>query len=154
MSASILDPLLNSNARRLRHVEKSLAPTIIRICTFNILGLTHTCRGHDSYDWQGGNVSLTDVPVIQEEERFLIARLEDLVAEFVCKYEEQQVSLADFLENYWVPRMNEILEEENVYDEQEAARMREVGVVVEMPQETTYATPEIDKDEGDEDELS
>ncbi|KAL4965781.1 uncharacterized protein BDV14DRAFT_199554 [Aspergillus stella-maris] len=123
------------------HLEETFAPTIIRTCTFNILGLTHTCRGHDPEDWQDGKVSVTDVPTIQEEERFLIALLEDLVAEFVRKYQEEQVLLADFLENYWVSRINEILEEENVYDEQEAARMREV---------TKHAVLEVEEDEEEE----
>ncbi|KAL4781649.1 hypothetical protein BJX76DRAFT_359684 [Aspergillus varians] len=107
-----------------------LAPVIIRSCTFDSLGLRHTCRAHWPRNPKLGRVALDDVAEVQEEDRLLIEQLEDLVSEFELKYRESQVPLPEFLKGYWTSRMEEVLEEQ--FDDEEARAMQEVGVVVEV----------------------
>lgn len=71
---------------------------------------------------------MDDISEVQEEERFLIDQLEQLVSEFELKYKELCVSLPEFLRGYWAERMEEVLTE--VFDEDEAHAMEEAGVVV------------------------
>ncbi|RDW94237.1 uncharacterized protein DSM5745_01559 [Aspergillus mulundensis] len=109
----------------------TVAPVVIRCCTFTGLGIRHTCRYHEPEcpDW--GRVDLEDIAEVQEEDRLLIARLEELVSEFESKYLELELPLAEFLRGYWTSRMEEELAEG--FNEGEVRVMREVGVVVEVP---------------------
>ncbi|PIG84677.1 hypothetical protein AARAC_001975 [Aspergillus arachidicola] len=70
---------------------------------------------------------------IHSEQRHLINRLEELVLEFEYRYRELNVTLPEFLTGYWRDRMDEVKAEEQVFDQEEAQRMREVGVIVEYP---------------------
>lgn len=112
----------------LEQLHNQVAPAAIRICTFETLGLRHTCRRHYSYYFEFGGVKVDDIAEVQEEERFLIDQLEQLVSEFELKYKELYVSLPVFLRGYWAERMEEVLTE--VFDEDEAHAMEEAGVVL------------------------
>ena len=120
-------PLLGDS----REVWQSLSQDIIRYETFEKLELTHTCcwtiprRGlihtrHDS----------TEREEVHDEERLLIGKLESLVAEFTGKYTELGVSLPDFLKGYWRTRMEEFEREEERLDDEEIAKIEELGVVI------------------------
>ncbi|KKA18219.1 hypothetical protein T310_7829 [Rasamsonia emersonii CBS 393.64] len=65
---------------------------------------------------------------IRDEERELLAQLEELVAEFEEKYDELGQPLIAFLEGYWMTRMEEVLSQEP--EEDEIRRVRELGVVL------------------------
>ena len=120
-------PLAPSTVRLLHNRVASAA---IRICTFESLGLRHTCRCYYGYSPELGGVRVDDIAEVQEEERFLIDQLEQLVSEFELKYNELCVSLPEFLRGYWAERMEEVLTE--VLDEDEAHAMEEAGVVLDI----------------------
>ena len=115
-----------------RHeVWQWLSHEMIRHETFEKLELTHTCcdkniipgliwTRHDS----------TERKEIHDEERFLISELETLVVEFAEKYTELGVSLLDFLKGYWKTRMEQIEWEEEPLDDEEIAKIEELGVVI------------------------
>ena len=97
--------------------------------TFEALGLTHTC--HREF-WQGGTPSEEEIWEIQSEERFMIQQLESLLAEFDAKLLEVGGTLASFLNEHWKPRMEGVLKaKDEVLDEEERRKMREIGVVLE-----------------------
>ena len=128
--AGVLDdqnPLAPSTVQLL---HDRVAPAAIRICTFEALGLRHTCRHHYCSFPKLADVELDDIAEVQEEERFLIDQLEHLVSQFELKYKELCVSLPEFLRGYWVDRMDEVLTE--VFDEDEAHAMEEAGVVLDV----------------------
>ena len=109
-----------------------LSQEIIRYETFVKLELTHTCckvNGSLGYHILPRYDS-TERKEIRHEERFLISKLETLVAEFTEKYTELGVSLPDFLKGYWKTRMEEVEREEEPLDDEEIAKIRELGVVI------------------------
>ncbi|KAF7621843.1 hypothetical protein AFLA_008395 [Aspergillus flavus NRRL3357] len=117
-----------------KEMHNILAPVVLRLCTFELLEITHTCGYHKrGIDTLGGRVTIYDVPEIHSEQRHLINRLEELVLEFEDRYRELNVTLPEFLTGYWKDRMDEVKAEEQVFDQEEAQRMREVGVIVEYP---------------------
>lgn len=125
-----LDSVASDDVKEMHDI---LAPVVLRLCTFELLHITHTCRSHIMCHGTLGNVKISDVPEVQAEERHLIDRLEELVFEFEGKYKELNVPLPEFISGYWRDRMNEVEAEEEVFDEEEAQRMREIGVIVECP---------------------
>ena len=112
-----------------------LLAEIIRFETFSKLGLTHTCRDMQLLYWDARPyyecLTREDIKEIREEERLMIAQLDDLVVEFVAKYTELGVSLLEFFEGYWEDRMEEVLDESGPVDEEEVRRLTELGVVLE-----------------------
>jgi hypothetical protein len=107
---------------------------IVRVMTFDTLGLTHTCHRANPL-WTASprpRLSKEDISEIQSEERFMIQQLESLMTEFDAKLSEVGGTLTLFLEEYWKPRMEEILNaDDETLDEEEWRKMREIGVVLE-----------------------
>lgn len=128
--AGILDDQHLLAPSTVQQLHDSAAPVAIRICTFQALGLRHTCRYHYGHHPELGNVQLDDIAEVHEEERFLIDQLEQLVSEFVVKYTELCLSLPEFLRGYWAERMKEVLTE--AFDEDEAHAIEEAGVVLDI----------------------
>lgn len=131
--AKLFDLLDSVTADELKEMHNILAPVVLRLFTFKKLQITHTCRYHFGEDETEGEVNLHDVPEVQAEERHLTDQLEELVFEFEDKYNELNVLLPEFLSGYWRERMDEVEAEEELFDEEEAQRIREVGVIVECP---------------------
>ncbi|KAL3471247.1 hypothetical protein BJX99DRAFT_263445 [Aspergillus californicus] len=116
-----------------KQVYDTLSPVAIRTWTFSALGLTHTCQKHRGYaDHRLKYIAPQDIDEIREEERILIAQLEELISEFQSKYEELHLPLPEFMDGYWKDRMREVLLERS-FDEEEAQSMRAIGVVVDIP---------------------
>ncbi|KAL5315856.1 hypothetical protein ACEPPN_016729 [Leptodophora sp. 'Broadleaf-Isolate-01'] len=91
-----------------------VAVSILRFLTFEKLELRHTCCILDDGDMLHEQATFTrrdeeEVREIRDEYREGIARLEELVDEFVMKYVEEGMELRDFLEGYWMHRMGEVL---------------------------------------------
>jgi hypothetical protein len=84
-----------------------------------------------------GRIEVEDAREIGEKEAELIDQLEDLVVEFNDKYHELEVSMIDFFEDYWEPRMTKVLARANS-DEDVLMRAREVGVVLLEDSENTW----------------
>ncbi|PTU20610.1 hypothetical protein P175DRAFT_0224641 [Aspergillus ochraceoroseus IBT 24754] len=130
MAAHLFDILSVSHPSGARDLQDRLAPAVLRACTFETLSLRHTCRFHNGRDHTIGRVKLDDIAEVQAEDRLLVERLAELVSEFDSKYRTLGVSLPVFLRGYWESRMKAVQQEEEVFDEDEARRMREVGVTV------------------------
>ncbi|KAH7323856.1 hypothetical protein BKA65DRAFT_75903 [Rhexocercosporidium sp. MPI-PUGE-AT-0058] len=106
---------------------------VIRIMTFEWLELTHTCHVDPESLWDKirGPLSNEEIHEIQEEERDLLQQHEDLVAEFESKYTELGLPLSTFLEEYWAPRMDQVLKSSDELSlEEERTRMRALGIVI------------------------
>lgn len=108
-----------------------LSREIIRYETFEKLELTHTCCKVDIWyqrmPYRNDNM---DREEIREEEHLMISKLDALVAEFQEKYTELGVPLSEFLEGHWKARMEEVEREEEPLDDEEIAKIRDLGVVI------------------------
>jgi hypothetical protein len=118
-----------------RHRCPWLSHEILRGMTFNFLDLTHTCHetewDEDSLTWRN-ILSEEEIHEIQSEERLMIEQLESLIVEFEAKFAELGGTLSSFLEEYWKPRMDEVLNaKDEALDEEERRKMREVGIIPE-----------------------
>lgn len=114
-----------------RHeVWQWLSGEIIRYETFEALGLTHTCCKIDVWDTMPTLNDSVDCEEIRDEERLLIRKLDSLVEEFQEKRTELGESVSDFLKGYWKTRMEEIEVEEEPLDDEDIAKIRDVGVVI------------------------
>ena len=108
-----------------------LSQEIIRYETFEKFELTHTCcEENPDYGLLYARYDSTEREEVHDEERLLISKLETLVAKFTEKYTELGVSLPDFLKGYWKTRMEEIEREEAPLDDEEIAKIEELGVVI------------------------
>lgn len=109
-----------------------LAFAMIRCLTFAELGIRHTCcntlwrarRDNNDPEWamvfgEPAPDYGEDFPYLRDEDAPLVARLEELVAEFKEKFLSESCSIPEFLEGYWRRRMDEVM------DEMQAIRLTE-----------------------------
>ncbi|KAL2869718.1 uncharacterized protein BJX67DRAFT_320342 [Aspergillus lucknowensis] len=87
------------------HVVRS----VLRLLTFDCLGLTHTCCREDStLDLQP--FSKDDSLEIHDEERLLLIDLRTLVNRFANEYKALGIPLWDFVETHWSVKMTTYLQ--------------------------------------------
>ncbi|KAI1461506.1 hypothetical protein F4805DRAFT_414393 [Annulohypoxylon moriforme] len=111
---------------------------LIRVLTFEILGMKHTCchilGGYYTLSaMEYGMVICKDseeVEEIREEDRYLAGLLETLMEEFSMKFQEMNVPLSQFVEEYFWPRMKEVKAEKDELSAEEIGEMRNIGVVL------------------------
>lgn len=96
----------------------------IRFMTFTRMKLRHTCCYAPHGDSLLQDMDKEEVNEIRDEERELLAQLEELVAEFEEKYDGLGQPLVTFLEGYWMTRMEEVLSQEGEPGEDEIRRVR------------------------------
>jgi hypothetical protein len=115
---------------------------IIRFLTFERLELTHTCCA-----WQGrlnnyfAIFNDNDRIEIQEEESVDLNELVKLMLEFRHAYADLSVPLPEFLQGYWMTRMDEVMSGEEAMNEDEARRIRELGVTWEPREQHSTRPP-------------
>ncbi|KAJ9635400.1 hypothetical protein H2199_008403 [Coniosporium tulheliwenetii] len=128
---SLTEKLLAAS-RTEQEASVSLAHELLRLKTFEALNLTHTCcdGNCDLRKRQSPTPEETEIDEIQDEERILIAQLEELVAEFDFEFERRQEPLLAFLDGYWTERMEEVLAESDSSDEEAIRQIEELGVKV------------------------
>lgn len=124
---------------------------IIRVSTFQRLGMKHTCCKYINLGLQApesgichailaGDYKVVDimdpeeVAEIQEEDQHLALRLEALVAEFRAKYNEQKVSFRDFFWGYWWQRMDEVEAGRDEVCADDLGSIQEIGVILDGEQ--------------------
>lgn len=108
-----------------------LTREIIRYETFEKLGLTHTCcKVHPRGYGMPTARDSAECAEIRDEERLWLSKLETLVAEFQEKYTELGVTVPEFLRGYWKARMEEVEREDGPLDDEEIAKIRDLGVVI------------------------
>lgn len=105
----------------------------MRLITFEELGLTHTCCHHEhrrDREWEFSVFSRigdqAEIDEIQDVEVADLRKLEELLEEFEVKRIEFDVPFEDFLQEYWHPRMKEVLDKGDLDKE----ALREIGVTV------------------------
>jgi hypothetical protein len=104
---------------------------ILRVMTFDTLGLTHTCHNaKPPWILSHSRLSEEDISEIHSEERFMIQHLESLMAEFDAKLSEVGGTLTSFLKEHWKPRMEEVLNAKDEELDEERRKMRGIGVVL------------------------
>ncbi|KAI0172687.1 hypothetical protein GGR52DRAFT_591192 [Hypoxylon sp. FL1284] len=121
--------------------EPATLPTahaIIRVCTFEALEIRHTCciRKDELVSWEETS---EDFSHIRDEDSFLLEELEELMAEFKEFFQPREQALSQFMESYWMERMERVGQEKaagRLTKEEKDSAMR-LGVVL-----TSEETPE------------
>ena len=134
-------------------MQSKIVERVIRFETFEALQLSHTCCYFKPYRARR-RYAPEEVQEIHEEWEELLSKHEDLVSEFCHKFQELGGTLTSFLKGYWQMRMDEVLKEEKLYNEEELCKLREIGVVLEeVPDETEEKSEEdfVDEDLTEED---
>jgi hypothetical protein len=136
--------MLNSLFEWTKH-SKSTSQSIIRMLTFDGLGLKHTCCIEiDNEDKEAHEMRARDeeeISEIHEENKAGIEVLDRLMLEFEEKFDELGLPLIEFLEGYWHTRMVQHLLERDPYNENHDREARKIGVILQA-------------DEGDLDKVS
>ncbi|KAH6970193.1 hypothetical protein DER45DRAFT_533798 [Fusarium avenaceum] len=82
---------------------------------------------------------------ILDEDRLLLSRLHDLEEEFWKEFEQQDVSIASFLQGHWLRRMEEVGDElDSAIPDDYASDLREIGVVLGEDEDGSFK-PDSDK---------
>ncbi|GLI72709.1 hypothetical protein PoHVEF18_000890 [Penicillium ochrochloron] len=119
--------------------------SIIRLLTFDGLGLKHTCCIEiDTKDRETNEMRCRDeeeIAEIWQENRPVIETLEILVSEFEAKFDELGLSLVGFLEGYWHTRMTEHLLERDPYNEEHDQGARRIGVILQAEESKLDRVP-------------
>ena len=122
-----------------------LAAEYLRSITFEKLELTHTCcrphraehstKGHACvYEGKCKTISFSwpmppsEIKEIHDEESADLQKLAELLAEFETKVVELDLSIPDFISQYWEPRMEQVLRESEGSLDMQA--LREIGVKI------------------------
>lgn len=121
---------------------------MIRIITFERLGLKHTCCSEGSFHSHRGRVIAElgdeeDKEEIRQEQQEQVERLESLIIEFEDKYQELKIPFNKFLNGYWHTRMKEFLREEVPVDREQLSR---IGVVMD---ESGYTSSNASYDDSE-----
>ena len=105
---------------------------IMRLETFKVLGLTHTCcqdsLNGDSFQRQ--RLDAEEIAEIHEEQIWLTKRVDALVHEFKTEFEQSNMRCSSFLRGYWRTRMNEVLQERPLDATEQCAEFESIGVVL------------------------
>jgi hypothetical protein len=108
--------------------------SIIRLLTFDGLGLKHTCCIEiDTKDREVNEIRCRDeeeIAEIRQENKPVIETLEILVSEFEAKFDELGLPLIEFLEGYWHIRITEHILERDPYNEEHDQGARSIGVIL------------------------
>ncbi|KAI1662788.1 hypothetical protein F4813DRAFT_341956 [Daldinia decipiens] len=110
----------------------------IRLITFAALGMRHTCCRFKE-QWERDPLvdndlvhllDIAEIKEIREEDRYLAEQLEVLMDEFEKKFQELNVPLSQFVEQYLLPRLREIREERDEMSAEDLRAIRETGVIL------------------------
>ncbi|KAJ5249129.1 hypothetical protein N7468_000580 [Penicillium chermesinum] len=121
-----------SEQRRVGSVEAfhdTIAPTVLRVCIFEHLELTHTCCKEIPHAFFG-KPKLADIMEdflhIRDEQRYLIEEVDNLTDFFLSKYREIGLGLPEFLLEYWSIEIQKV----PAPDPQEVEAIKRVGVIL------------------------
>lgn len=140
-SASIISDLVRQLGE---NVPLQAALAIIRVLTFQVLRIPHTCCHprecwglgdcdcpHDTspyYHWEPKERE--EIEEIHDEWREQIGQLEALMTRFQTMYETSNLSFCRFLKSIWCEEMNELDNKVDYPNQEEARRVRELGVIL------------------------
>ncbi|KAJ5172896.1 hypothetical protein N7492_005489 [Penicillium capsulatum] len=115
----------------LHKTRSDLGETIIRMFTFDALGVEHACCVGENLESRDSS----EVEEILEEEKPRLEVLEQLVAEFEAKYTELGLPILEFLEIHWHPRMMKYLSERDGYDDEHHKECKGMSVFLEAEED-------------------
>ncbi|XPS75005.1 hypothetical protein M3J07_007093 [Ascochyta lentis] len=105
--------------------------SVIRVLTFDELGLTHTCCKSLSHDQEWSEDAIRDVQHIESQD---INLLEAMMVDFEQAWSEHSASFYKFLKNIWIPRIKEHHARIASEDKAEAiSQIKSTGVVLWEP---------------------
>jgi len=123
-----------------------LVEAILRVATFNRLGMKHTCCIYPPWFAADGDdliqmireghyqivevMDSAEIDEIQQEDRYLEIQLQKLVEEFLAKFRDGDVAFLDFFYGYWWTRMDEIEREHGGIPDSELQAIRDIGVAL------------------------
>ncbi|KAF2662186.1 hypothetical protein K491DRAFT_282304 [Lophiostoma macrostomum CBS 122681] len=110
--------------------------SVIRLMTFDILGLTHTCHKVDHReDCSTLHDPLTEQDIMDTQENELsdITLLEHLLIEFEEAWEIHTGTFFDFIDGFWRRRMSEKMLGREIAVEDDPEQANEHGVTIENP---------------------
>ncbi|KAI0846645.1 hypothetical protein F5Y00DRAFT_271922 [Daldinia vernicosa] len=125
--------------RMISYDQCTVVLDLIRVMTFQRLGMKHTCCNYRRFNSlqnlvEQGLLALmepAEVEEIREEDRYLAEQLDSLMKEFEAKLREMGVPLNRFIEEYWWPRMEEVKKERDELSAGVFHAIKEIGVVLE-----------------------
>ncbi|KAJ5930854.1 hypothetical protein N7466_006347 [Penicillium verhagenii] len=105
---------------------------MIRILTFDGLGLNHTCCTELQYmnPWRHTRDEY-DLQEIRDEQKNSVERFEKLVSEFRAQFDALELPLMDFFQEVWYKRMVKFLSERDIYDPEHHEETRRLGISLE-----------------------
>lgn len=113
-----------------------MGAAILRVLTFDEVGLVHTCCYRMHYDWHGKStytrLSRYEINEIREVESKDIALFESLVEEFKRSWKSYLGAFHQFLDEVWESRMKEVFKRSSQEEEEEIKRIEELGVVLDV----------------------
>ncbi|KAF3385468.1 hypothetical protein F1880_002702 [Penicillium rolfsii] len=119
--------------------------SIIRLLTFDGLGLKHTCCIElDNKDKEVHEMRCRDedeLAEIRQENSLIIDTFERLVSGFEAKFDELGLPLIEFLEGYWYISMVDHLLERDPYNEEHDQGARSVGVILQAEESELDRVP-------------
>jgi hypothetical protein len=122
---------------------------LVRLLTFMKLELAHTCCHHDLVPRHLlPPLDDDEVREIQEEDSYLICKLDELMEDFIAQLEQPlfSSSLSDFIRGYWIQKIEEFKTEAGKGNSTETMHeAHKIGVTLHFGPEPSPAS----KDEGD-----
>lgn len=118
-------------------VSASVWADMVRLETFNALGLTYVCCCNC---WNGSEgIDDLEAKEIREEGADMVHRLETLMSEFEDELSQERQSMVTFFEGYWERRMSEVLsgQEQTRLQPEEYTGLREIGIVLDSDPESS-----------------
>ncbi|KAJ5611871.1 hypothetical protein N7528_008976 [Penicillium herquei] len=132
--------------------------SIIRLFTFEALGLRHTCCCELSMSSYGlPALEKDDIPLwdiyaywtldddeverIQDEDQLCYGQLEKLVIKFNVWFDELELNIIDFLKGPWQKHMTQILSSHDPYNEDHILGARNLGIFLEPAASGLYEAP-------------
>ncbi|ETS77979.1 hypothetical protein PFICI_10041 [Pestalotiopsis fici W106-1] len=136
--AETLGILMNTHMGQ-RGISEGVHVQVIRLFTFEKLGLSHSCcsrvkndrrRYRSSYGLSSPREE-EDAREMMEEDGDLLRQLDELMVEFELEYTRSCESLQEFLEGYWTRRMDGVLNalSKSTMSAQQRSAAEDVGVI-------------------------
>lgn len=125
----------------------------VRYATFEMLGIRHTCcHGSDGLPFER-HPQNEELEELRQEDCFLVARLEDLTADFEVELEQMGKKRyvnkrVSFWHDYWLPRIQQNLEsiDDAGIEEPDKVAAEEIGVIWERQESGKGKGKDCDED--------
>ncbi|ORY15301.1 hypothetical protein BCR34DRAFT_598542 [Clohesyomyces aquaticus] len=130
--AKVLDAILSLVEEPIRTVP-GLAAAVLRVLTFEKIGLRHTCHGILFHAKILDKPTPCDEEIAEfhDEDRHLIEKLDRLMKLFEAKWCENDGTMKDFVYGYWTEKMGEVIGEMSIISKEQIRGIAALGVRLE-----------------------